>query len=637
MPRQSRPDGGLGIRPGAKGSPADSAKRGRLIALVGAALATAGALAAQPPSQPIFRSGTNLVEVDVVVTDARGMPVTGLSKDDFTVLEDGKPQTVEAMVAIDLPYTPGIEAPRTVDKSGAALAVNEGRDGRIIVLAIDEWHLRPDVILKARRVASMFIDQLGPTDSAAVITLPRNRFADRDFTGDRASLLKGVNAVMPSNAMGGAEFGIRGMFARLRDVARELAPVRQRRKTIVLISQGMPLGGEFDPADPISATSVAEFNDFVEVAHATNVAVYSIDPSGVDDEVQTNASRDTLRALAEQTGGRAVVNTEGFEKGIARVMRDSGSYYVLGYVPQNAPDGKRHRISVQVKRPGVEVRARRAYMASKPVKATTARTGVSAVIASPIQTHGLAMRAMMIPVPSAAKTGASILICAEIDSRSMPAVASSGDAPVLEIMSAAVDGNARVRASDSSALKPSGSLIASAGRWIRVAHRLDVAPGHHYIRFAALNPQSGISGSVFQEIDVPSFSSGDVILGGLALIPAERVDPSRAPKLNGLLPAPAFARSSLSAADRASAFVRVRARPIGSPVEIVTTLSAGSRVVVSNRQPVAQAELAAPAGAGVLVPITETPLEPGDYTLKTEARRSNKTVASRELRFSVVR
>ena len=68
--------------------------------------------------------------------------------------------------------------------------------------------------------------------------------------------------------------------------------------------------------------------------------------------------------LADETDGRAIVNRNDLAKGMQQIVRDSSAYYLLGYNSTQAPqDGKFHEIKVRVKRPGVQVRARKGYWA----------------------------------------------------------------------------------------------------------------------------------------------------------------------------------------------------------------------------------------------------------------------------------
>ena len=113
-------------------------------------------------------------------------------------------------------------------------------------------------------------------------------------------------------------------------------------------------------------------------ANRSNTAIYTVDPRGlatgefdINENVgmqRSNASlrqtQDTLRVLADETDGRAIVNRNDFGGAMKQIVADSSAYYLLGYNSTQAPqDGKFHEIKVRVKRSGAEVRARKGYWA----------------------------------------------------------------------------------------------------------------------------------------------------------------------------------------------------------------------------------------------------------------------------------
>ncbi len=115
-----------------------------------------------------------------------------------------------------------------------------------------------------------------------------------------------------------------------------------------------------------------------DAANRSNTAIYAVDPRGLStgefdiaDNISGRTSQaaltstmDTLRTLAENTDGRAIVNRNDLGKGMQQIIRDASAYYLLGYNSTQAPqDGKFHEIKVRVKRPGVQVRARKGYWA----------------------------------------------------------------------------------------------------------------------------------------------------------------------------------------------------------------------------------------------------------------------------------
>jgi VWFA-related protein len=140
-----------------------------------------------------------------------------------------------------------------------------------------------------------------------------------------------------------------------------------------------------------------EFRRLLDEANRSNTSFYPIDPRGLAvfdeqmmppigdsagapgamvppsvDRAQLTARLTSLRTLAEATDGLAIVNSNNLDAGLGRVVADLSSYYLLGYYSTGKLDGKFHAISVHVKRPGVQVRARRGFLAATTAEATAA-------------------------------------------------------------------------------------------------------------------------------------------------------------------------------------------------------------------------------------------------------------------------
>jgi VWFA-related protein len=127
-----------------------------------------------------------------------------------------------------------------------------------------------------------------------------------------------------------------------------------------------------------------------ELANRYNTAIYAVDPRGLapfefdlstagqaavsltKNQQMLDNTMDTLRILADETDGRAILNTNDLEKGLRQIVRDSSAYYLLGYTSAVTTDGKFHKINVRVKRPGLQVRARPGYLALSAVEAERA-------------------------------------------------------------------------------------------------------------------------------------------------------------------------------------------------------------------------------------------------------------------------
>jgi VWFA-related protein len=208
-----------------------------------------------------------------------------------------------------------------------------------------------------------------------------------------------------------------------------LGGLTERRKAIILISEGytntLPPqmidqvatcnGGlcgnqprpRPDPIAPGPAQSRMESQEFFlqtdllsdlrrvyEMANRYNTAIYAVDPRGLTpfetdlstagqaavslttDAKMLDNTMDTLRVLAENTDGRAIVNQNDLDSGMRQIIRDSSAYYLLGYTSTlGQADGRFHKINVRVKgRPGLQVRARPGYLALSASEAERALT-----------------------------------------------------------------------------------------------------------------------------------------------------------------------------------------------------------------------------------------------------------------------
>lgn len=401
---------------------------------------------APPPSQtpaaqapPVFRAGTDLVHLDVSVLDKSRRPVRGLSVGDFTLLEDGKPQTVTAFSAVDLPAAVAPPVPWMRDVPPDVRS-NDMSDSRLFVVVLDDALIPGDADMtkRAKQIVHDFVDRLGPTDLAAIILTGDNR-NPQDFTSDHSRLLAVLDKFSPGLAQydfgfsgGAAAAGIAGGLGgdenfyeqtidTLQNVADFLVQVPQHRKALVWISPGVPVdhaataplrsgGGEAGPAmagKEAMQRIIDEIPEILQRAQRANVAVYAIDPSGPGGMERYILSRlagknlqgqdptalahskatlqlDNVETIAAGTGGNAIVNTNDFAAALTEVFQETSSYYLLGFQPANTKaDGKLRRVEVKVNRPDVEVRTRSGYFAPEAVKVVEA---AKAAAASPLAT-----------------------------------------------------------------------------------------------------------------------------------------------------------------------------------------------------------------------------------------------------------
>jgi VWFA-related protein len=378
---------------------------------------------AQPPA--VFRSGTELVLVNVVVRDKSGAVVRGLTQSDFTITEDDKPQTVtsfdfEELDRVDVtppaeepaavlprkPATAAAAAPKVPAPKPAPRIDMHGR--RLIVLFFDLSSMQPEEIHRAVKAAHDYIDRkLSPSDLIAVASFSTALLVAQDFTADRPRLDAAIDSYGGASGQGfeaatigdpegtpdngtaftpdDTEFNIFNTDRRLdalQMLSDALAGIEQK-KSVIYFSSGMSQNGQ---------DNQVELRRTVDRATRANVSIYAADmrglqalvPGGDTTQASTRGvsafsgastrtqadtlagSQDTLSTMAEDTGGRAFFDTNSFGQVFDRVVADTSAYYVLGFSSTNpARDGRFRRIKVRVRRPDVKLEYRSGYYAPR--------------------------------------------------------------------------------------------------------------------------------------------------------------------------------------------------------------------------------------------------------------------------------
>jgi VWFA-related protein len=335
-----------------------------------------------PPQQPVFRAGTDLVRVDVTVTQRGDEPVADLTMEDFEISEDDVPQTVETLkfVRVDGTRTSNLDEPLEIRSKEHALLEASREDVRLFAIFLDDYHIskRPEITLPLREALTKFINQLGPNDLVALME-PLTTLYDLKYTRSKSDLLQRIR-----NFEGryGETFPVKSVIeeaqlsqrnwmelrsgvtlSALKALATQMGGLRDGRKSILFFSQG-PGVRPGSPNDQL-------MREIDEAANRGNVTIHVIDPRPLG---SVGFGGDTvLRRLAADTGGRAIVNTNDPMQQLAGVMADASAYYLVGYAPtRRANDGKFHEIKVKVNRRGVRVTARRGYWAASEKEMTAA-------------------------------------------------------------------------------------------------------------------------------------------------------------------------------------------------------------------------------------------------------------------------
>jgi VWFA-related protein len=443
--------------------------------LLAAAALTTAVLFAQGGGQvpPVFRTQANYVRVDVFPT-LGGAPVADLTKDDFAILDNGVPQTIEQFERVVVPGNVPQNIRRDPSTAAESRQMLQDARARVLVLFLDTPYVD---LASSRRIgqplADLLAQHLGEDDLVGLMT-PEMRATDvtfarkttaiervlaNDWWGDRDRLSRNdpteerITACYPSrDALGRPNDTAQQLIERYReqrtldaleDLVQYVGGVRDERKAILVITSGwrlfspapgfaapavapppQPIGidpgtGRLGTATPYAVTdqdcestrmaltsidSPEQFRRMLAEANRANASFYPIDPQGLavfdsplgpapppsiwpsNDAVRLRERQQNLRTLAADTDGLAIVGTNDLSGGIARVVGDLTSYYLLGYYATNVTlDGAFHRITVRVKRPGIAVRARSGYLAPSEaeVEAAAAASASPAPARSP--------------------------------------------------------------------------------------------------------------------------------------------------------------------------------------------------------------------------------------------------------------
>jgi VWFA-related protein len=370
--------------------------------------------AAQQPTliaaTPTFRVSVNLVSSDVIVRNRRGQFQADLTKDDFELFEDGVKQDLTSFVLVHggRAYTTQVAAATPI-REGIILPPSRPQNdtaGRIIIFVVDDLHLEFRDTHRVRRLfRDMAKELVHEGDLFGIVSTGTSSIAI-DLTYDRTRMEEAANRITggslrpseiiqqsatgetPQEVMHRANVAFETVYSLLNN----LEQAQHRRKAVVVLSNGYdfdPFAGSragtagnmflnnqnVDPNDPSNSLfrQGSQFNDadlamrLSEIgrqANRANATFFTFDPRGlvagqdldeqvdpVEWESHLRKQQDSLRVLAELTGGLAVVNTNDFSKALKRIDAETSDYYVLGYYSSNPdPTQRRRLVEIRVKK-----------------------------------------------------------------------------------------------------------------------------------------------------------------------------------------------------------------------------------------------------------------------------------------------
>jgi VWFA-related protein len=378
----------------------------------------------RPVAPLVVRLSVDIVQIDVVVTDKKGRPVTDLTAADFEVLQDGKRQVVSQISYVG----PGRAASSPAPISAAApipaadpeAQATPGAPTDAIVFVVDDHALSLPSVAATTRALLQFADEMGAEDEVFLLRSSRRYVDLRPVEGpaELRAAARGLRHLPVAGANDPVEAA--GGFARMplappllatnayfnRLLARQSLLSLQNvvealrawkgRKTLVLFSEGYPIwdlrGRDASPFDPVYGRGgevLDEVERLTDLANRASVVIHTLDPRGLIPvgisasdsnphpthegflgamaarRAAVNTSQASLAYLAERTGGLAVANRNDVGEGVSRILSGSRAYYLVGYEPDRSTFGgerpRFHSLEVRVKRPGLKVRSRKGF------------------------------------------------------------------------------------------------------------------------------------------------------------------------------------------------------------------------------------------------------------------------------------
>ncbi len=356
----------------------------------------------QPPAQQrdsaqpgdyVLKVSTQLVDLDVVVTDKQGNIVDNLSKNDFKITEDKQPQTIlnfDRPLAHALPGNLSIDSTRELDRAAPEAPVS--------IIVLDEINTRFEDEVFARYSLEKYLktqsDMLPQPTMLVAITLD-HFIVLRDYTTSKKEVIDALDhhfIAYPWRSNGSWQSEqISQAFASLRQVAQATAGHRGH-KNMIWIGRGFPsiqMQNMLDVDREALETAIAACTNMLRDARIT---LYTVDPAGMSAApTETDINGGTMddpfggevdfNALATATGGRTFMNRNDVDNLIGKSVRDGSEFYTLAYKPTTRSDdpARFRAIRVVMKDPHLIATTREGYYVQPasppPVKTATASSG----------------------------------------------------------------------------------------------------------------------------------------------------------------------------------------------------------------------------------------------------------------------
>jgi VWFA-related protein len=649
-------------------------------------LALLTAAAAQEP----IRVSVTLVQVDAIVTDRQGKPVTNLKSANFELFENGKRRDLDGVTFVS-------GNPEGTPAGGVAGGTLRREDvGRTLAFVVDDTRMQQENLEETRKALGTFVDrQMRANDMVAIIAVSGNLGSLQRFTNDKA-LLKSAVAKLRMDFQSNMRFDrfdpttlqrISGLVNRrlilstlgsLRATFEAMRPM-PGRKAVVVFMEGLQIQMMTDAAAGLvfeTARSVTE------AASRSSIVIYPVDPRGPQPVMYGNAAaiselnaqgtrqrdldrlairmqqaRDGLNYLADETGGLAVYDDNDVSDAVSRVLRDHSGHYLLSFRrgPDSKPGEALRKLTVKLKDagPGLRIRYRRSYLgegdgaAAQVTDAKPLSPGEKlrkTLLSTFAESEGIGLRLTPQFTLDPGLRTPVIRGLVHIDGKALKFDDKRSAALQFAARVENPDGRIEMHEKAFTMALPDDAAVAKARRdgLIYIFEHPVTAPGGYHLRVAVLDALSQATGWTGQFVEIPPYSPGKSnVVGSLSMTAG---DMRQAP--------PSAADADLSSATRIfrvdqpfSFGLTIHHPTPGLAMQAAILRAGGDKVEpvwTGRRNPIpvaaaggnAQDAAAAVPAGGVLS--FNGKLPPGNYTFEVRLFRGDDKIGLQQLDFTFV-
>lgn len=570
-----------------------------------------------PPNndEPVVRISTNLIQIDVTVTDKNGNLVTDLTPEDFELFENGEKQSISNFTLVKRSVGNvqfGTGAAPGSGNTAIPIPIKSSEVRRTLAIVVDDLNMSFSGIYYTRKALNKFVDeQMQPDDLVAVIRTGGSVGALQQFTSDKRVLHAAIEKIRWNplagtfdslSSVGQNANDISDRFAREAELAssekpktstlirpRDIDPSREKndakaaayassdqrafyaqtslgavkyiisgmtklpgRKVMMLFSDGVGVGT--DPSKSKISSAFSYLQDVADFANRSTVVVYTFDTKGMrsmsigasdstyeiidghrglKEQERTRDFRDSqdgLAYFANQTGGKALLNSDNFNGGLQRALDEQASYYLLGYVPDvdtfDPNKRKFNKLEVKVKRPGLRVSYRSGFFSNNPDSgqkpALTVERQIAEALMSPFTQSDVTVNINALYAHDPAE-GSYVRSFLHIDAKDLtftetPDGWKTANFDVVAMMFG--DNGAPVKDIESKyTIKAKGATYESTLKngFVYVLIMPIKNPGLYQYRVAVRDSSSGKIGSASQVIEAPNLDKQKLVISSLAV------------------------------------------------------------------------------------------------------------------------